>query len=82
MVIDSAASELESRIASGNAMVAVGGLGYVGLPLAVGLVRSGYSVLGVDVGARRRSLAPTRDDSLRCRWRRSRWELRDYGDGR
>ena len=49
MVVDSVARELEVRIASGTATVAVVGLGYVGLPLAMGLVRRGYSVLGVDV---------------------------------
>src|SRR5438093_2575371 len=49
MVIDSVARELEGRIASGTATVAVIGLGYVGLTLALSLVRRGYSVLGVDI---------------------------------
>src|SRR2546426_2768927 len=49
MVIDSVARELETKITSGTATVAVIGLGYVGLPLALSLVRRGYSVVGVDV---------------------------------
>jgi UDP-N-acetyl-D-glucosamine dehydrogenase len=49
MVIDSVARELEARIASGTATVAVIGLGYVGLPLALSLIRRGYSVVGIDV---------------------------------
>ena len=49
MVIDSVAHELEGKILSGTATIAVIGLGYVGLPLALSLVRRGYSVLGVDV---------------------------------
>src|SRR2546428_3468519 len=49
MVKDSVARELETKVASGTATVAVIGLGYVGLPLALSLVRRGYSVVGVDV---------------------------------
>jgi UDP-N-acetyl-D-glucosamine dehydrogenase len=40
---------LAAKIADRSARVAVIGLGYVGLPLAVGFAKSGYSVLGVDV---------------------------------
>src|SRR2546428_669053 len=49
MVKDSVARERETKIASGTATVAVIGLGYGGLPLALSLVRRGYSVGGVDV---------------------------------
>ncbi|MGD8474245.1 MAG: nucleotide sugar dehydrogenase, partial [Anaerolineae bacterium] len=40
---------LAARIADKSARVAVIGLGYVGLPLAVGFARAGYQVLGLDV---------------------------------
>ena len=40
---------LASRIADRSAKVAVIGLGYVGLPLAVGFGKAGYRVLGVDL---------------------------------
>jgi UDP-N-acetyl-D-glucosamine dehydrogenase len=40
---------LASRIADKSARVAVIGLGYVGLPLAVGFGKAGYHVLGVDL---------------------------------
>src|SRR2546428_6713250 len=49
MVIDSVARELEARITSGTATVAVIGLGYVGLPLSLSLVQRGYAVLGVEI---------------------------------
>ena len=49
MVIDSVARELEARITSATATVAVIGLGYVGLPLSLSLVQRGYAVLGVDI---------------------------------
>jgi len=41
--------ELATKIADRSARVAVIGLGYVGLPLAVGFARAGYPVLGLDV---------------------------------
>ncbi len=41
-----------SRVEDRNAVVGVVGLGYVGLPLAVELARSGFRVLGVDVSER------------------------------
>ena len=44
---------LEEKIDSGTARIAVVGLGYVGLPLAVALAEVGLSVTGIDVdGAR------------------------------
>ena len=39
---------LEQKIASGNAVVAVVGLGYVGLPLLSAFHRAGYAVIGLD----------------------------------
>ncbi|MCX7856248.1 MAG: nucleotide sugar dehydrogenase, partial [Anaerolineae bacterium] len=40
---------LSSRISSRTARVAVIGLGYVGLPLAVAFARAGFPVVGIDV---------------------------------
>lgn len=45
--------ELLARIEDRSAVVAVVGLGYVGLPLAVELAGAGFSVLGIDVSAER-----------------------------
>jgi UDP-N-acetyl-D-glucosamine dehydrogenase len=44
---------LATRIADRSARVAVIGLGYVGLPLAVGFARVGYPTLGLDVDERK-----------------------------
>lgn len=44
---------LESKIANKTARVAVVGLGYVGLPLAVELAREGFPVAGIDIDARK-----------------------------
>jgi len=44
---------LEHKIDSGTARIAVIGLGYVGLPLAVALAEVGLSVTGIDVDATR-----------------------------
>jgi UDP-N-acetyl-D-glucosamine dehydrogenase len=44
---------LARKIADKTARVAVIGLGYVGLPLAVGFARAGYPVLGLDVDQRK-----------------------------
>ncbi len=41
--------ELETKIKNKSATVAVIGLGYVGLPLAVSLAEVGYRVIGIDV---------------------------------
>ncbi|UCC63164.1 MAG: hypothetical protein JSV36_20900, partial [Anaerolineae bacterium] len=43
--------DLEDKIAAGSARLCVLGLGYVGLPLAVGFARRGYQVIGLDVDA-------------------------------
>jgi UDP-N-acetyl-D-glucosamine dehydrogenase len=40
---------LAGKIADKSARVAIIGLGYVGLPLAVGFAKAGYAVLGLDV---------------------------------
>ena len=45
-------SALLSRIESREALVGVIGMGYVGLPLALELAKSGYKVLGFDVSQR------------------------------
>ncbi len=45
----SAAGELRSRVEGRQALVAVLGLGYVGLPLALAFAERGFSVLGFDV---------------------------------
>lgn len=44
---------LASRIAEKSARIAIIGLGYVGLPLAVGFAKAGYSVLGIDLDDRK-----------------------------
>ena len=46
-------NQILSRIEDKSAIVSVIGLGYVGLPLAVGMAKSGYSVVGVDVSLER-----------------------------
>jgi UDP-N-acetyl-D-glucosamine dehydrogenase len=47
------ASILEEKIASRRARVGIVGLGYVGLPLAVEFAKSGFSVTGIDLDARK-----------------------------
>jgi UDP-N-acetyl-D-glucosamine dehydrogenase len=44
---------LEAKIDSKTARIAVVGLGYVGLPLAVEFAREGFPVVGVDIDARK-----------------------------
>jgi len=44
---------LQTKITDKSARVAVIGLGYVGLPLAVGFAKAGYHVLGLDVDERK-----------------------------
>ena len=44
---------LASKIADKSAYVAVIGLGYVGLPLAVGFAKAGFRVVGLDVDERK-----------------------------
>jgi UDP-N-acetyl-D-glucosamine dehydrogenase len=48
-----AASALAEKLETRTARVAVLGLGYAGLPMAVALGEAGYAVLGLDVDARR-----------------------------
>lgn len=52
----SAGSELYSRIVTGEAVIAVVGLGYVGIPLAVAYAESGFRVIGIDLDSRRVSV--------------------------
>jgi UDP-N-acetyl-D-glucosamine dehydrogenase len=47
------ACQLIERFQAGQATVAVVGLGYVGLPLAVAFAERGFTVIGVDVDARK-----------------------------
>jgi len=47
------AKQLKSKIISKKARVAVIGLGYVGLPLAVAFAQKGFKVLGIDTDAHR-----------------------------
>ena len=44
---------MKNKIASYKAVIAVVGLGYVGLPLAVAFARKGFKVLGIDVSENR-----------------------------
>ena len=44
---------LLNRIETGDAVVGIVGLGYVGLPLALAAVDAGYSVIGFDISAHR-----------------------------
>ena len=53
MIVTSAIQELDAKIATGTATVAVVGLGYVGLPLALALARHGHPVLGVEIDDRK-----------------------------
>ena len=47
--MDNSKTRLLGKLASGDAHVAVIGLGYVGLPLAVVLAEAGYRVTGIDL---------------------------------
>jgi UDP-N-acetyl-D-glucosamine dehydrogenase len=51
--VSKACLALEDKIADGSARICVIGLGYVGLPLAVGFARRGYHVVGLDVDSRK-----------------------------
>jgi UDP-N-acetyl-D-glucosamine dehydrogenase len=44
---------LKTRLESGNALVGIVGLGYVGLPLALTAIRGGLRVLGFDIDVKR-----------------------------
>jgi UDP-N-acetyl-D-glucosamine dehydrogenase len=52
MVMDAGAAILE-KIATRQAIVAVVGMGYVGLPLTVAFAEAGFRVVGIDVDKRR-----------------------------
>lgn len=46
-------AELRQKLQSRRAKAGVIGLGYVGLPLAVGMVKAGYAVYGIDLDERK-----------------------------
>lgn len=46
-------SDLKQKIVSKTAKIGVIGLGYVGLPLAMEMVKSGFSVVGIDLDIRK-----------------------------
>src|SRR3712207_796492 len=46
-------SRFDERIASRTARVGIVGLGYAGLPLAIGFVEAGFPVTGIDISAER-----------------------------
>ena len=48
-----AATDLHARIANREAIVAVVGLGYVGVPLAVAYAEAGFRVVGIDANSKR-----------------------------
>ena len=50
---ESAAQALEQRLENRTARLAVIGLGYVGLPLAVELAQAGFEVIGIDIDEKR-----------------------------
>jgi UDP-N-acetyl-D-glucosamine dehydrogenase len=52
-VLGCGVKELERRILTRDAVVAVVGLGYVGIPLAVAYAEAGFRVVGIDTDARR-----------------------------
>ena len=49
-------SNLENKIQDGSAHVAIIGLGYVGLPLALGFASAGFHVTGVEIDERKIAL--------------------------
>lgn len=53
LVQERAGDTLERRIRDKSARVAVIGIGYVGLPLAVAFAEAGYQVTGIDLDARK-----------------------------
>jgi UDP-N-acetyl-D-glucosamine dehydrogenase len=61
----SLSDNLARRIKERKAQIAVLGLGYVGLPLAVALAEAGYRVLGLEVDPnRRRQICKAKDEVL------------------
>ncbi len=53
LTVTDAGAELLDKIATRQAVVAVIGMGYVGLPLAVGFAEAGFRVVGIDVDKKR-----------------------------
>lgn len=46
-------SELKKKIKNKKAIIAVVGLGYVGLPMALGFAKKGFTVIGIDASKKR-----------------------------
>jgi UDP-N-acetyl-D-glucosamine dehydrogenase len=46
-------SELLTKFRSGNAKIGIVGMGYVGIPLALTAIQSGFTVLGIDIDKER-----------------------------
>ena len=57
--------ELRQRIEKREYTVAILGMGYVGLPLAIAFVRAGFRTLGLDVDARKAALIRKGESYLR-----------------
>jgi UDP-N-acetyl-D-glucosamine dehydrogenase len=51
--VSSAVKELHTRLVTREAIIAVVGLGYVGLPLAIAYAEAGFRVLGIDIDPNR-----------------------------
>ncbi|MDX2085527.1 MAG: nucleotide sugar dehydrogenase [Candidatus Melainabacteria bacterium] len=62
--LSATAKQLIEKIQSKTARVAIIGLGYVGLPLAVCIAKVGFSVIGIDVNPRRVEKVNTGDSYI------------------
>lgn len=52
--------ELQNRILSGDAVIGVIGLGYVGIPLAMEFCKGGYRVIGFDIDTQKTQMLEQR----------------------
>src|SRR3954447_5628674 len=57
--VPATSTDFRQRIATRQARIGIVGLGYAGLPLALGFAETGFSVTGIDVSAER--VAAVRD---------------------
>jgi UDP-N-acetyl-D-glucosamine dehydrogenase len=65
VTMNETAEAIKNRIASRDYRVAIVGLGYVGLPLALAFVRKGFTTLGVDIDPRKASMLRQGESYLR-----------------